>query len=285
MSASDVRTYDRESLSEAAALVPGVAFVRAGSKNETQITVRGFDIRQVPVFIDGIPVYTPYDGYADLERFTTFDVSELRVSKSFSSVLYGPNALGGAINVVSRRPRAQVEGTSGLSYGSGESWNGFVNMGSRFEGGYVQGGGSYLEADTFPLSEDFTPTRYQAAGDRDNAYRRDGKFNAKVGFTPNSTDEYTISYVGQRGKKGNPVYAGSDPAARARFWKWPYYNKDSAYFASNTDLGAAGYLRGRVFYDMYENELDAYDDNTYTTQNRRSSFRSLYNDHTCGSLG
>ncbi len=98
------------SLAGALALAPGVSFVRIGSRNETAVYVRGFDMRQVPLFIDGIPVYTPYDGYADLERFTTFDVAEVRVSKGFASVLYGPNALGGAINVVSRRPAARLEG-------------------------------------------------------------------------------------------------------------------------------------------------------------------------------
>ena len=31
-------------------------------RNEKTLTVRGFDSRQVPLFIDGIPVYVPYDG-------------------------------------------------------------------------------------------------------------------------------------------------------------------------------------------------------------------------------
>ena len=58
---------------------------------------------------------------ADLERFTTFDIAEVRVSKGFASVLYGPNALGGAINIVSRRPADRLEGEAGASYGSGAS--------------------------------------------------------------------------------------------------------------------------------------------------------------------
>ena len=86
-----------------------MSFTRIGSRNETTVYVRGFDMRQVPLFIDGIPIYTPYDGYADLGRFTTFDVAEVRVSKGFASVLYGPNALGGAINIVSRRPDGPVD--------------------------------------------------------------------------------------------------------------------------------------------------------------------------------
>ncbi len=37
------------------------------------INVRGYDVRQVPLYIDGIPVYVPYDGYVDFSRFTTAD--------------------------------------------------------------------------------------------------------------------------------------------------------------------------------------------------------------------
>jgi iron complex outermembrane receptor protein len=280
--ARDIRVYDRMALSEGLSLAPGVSFSRIGQRNETTVYVRGFDIRQVPVFIDGIPIYTPYDGYADLERFTTFDVAELRVSKGFSSVLYGPNALGGAINIVSRRPTKRVEGNGGVGIASGPSRNVFLNLGSRFHSWYAQGGASYLQADTFPLSSSFVPVKNEDGGSRDNAYRRDAKFNVKLAYTPNGTDEYAISYVGQRGKKGNPPYAGSDSAVKVRYWQWPFWNKDSVYFVSNTSLGSAGYLRGRAYYDTYDNALYSYDDNTYTTQAKSSSFQSLYHDYTIG---
>ena len=110
LDARDLQSNDKAALAGALALAPGVSFTRIGQRNETAVYVRGFDMRQVPLFVDGIPVYTPYDGYVDLERFTTFDVAELRVSKGFSSVLSGPNALGGTINIVSRRPSARLEG-------------------------------------------------------------------------------------------------------------------------------------------------------------------------------
>ena len=280
--ASEIEAHDRLALSEALAMAPGVTFSRIGQRNETTVYVRGFDNRQVPIFIDGIPVYTPYDGYADLERFTTADMAEIQVSKGFASVLYGPNALGGAINIVSRRPNGKIEGVGGASYGTGSSHNLYLNAGSRAGSWYVQGSGSHMAADTFPLASGYTGVKAQPAGDRINAERRDGKVSLKLGYTPNGTDEYAISYVTQRGKKGNPPYAGTDAAVRLRYWQWPIWNKDSVYLISNTSLGAAGYLRGRVFYDMYNNKLYSYDDATFTTQAKPSSFKSEYKDHTIG---
>jgi iron complex outermembrane receptor protein len=283
LDASDIRAHDANRLAAALALLPGVSFTRVGARNEAEVYVRGFDMRQVPLFVDGVPVYTPYDGYADLGRFTTFDVSEVQVSKGFTSVLYGPNTLGGAINVVSRRPSGKIEGVAGGSYGSGPAGDGYVNAGSNLGRFYLQGGGSYLRQNTFPLSDSFTPVPIQPAGDRVNAYQRDTKFNVKFGWTPGAGgDEYAVSYVGQRGQKGNPPYAGTDPGVKIRYWKWPYWNKDSVYGVANKHLGAMSYLRARAFYDRYDNALYAYDDKTYTTQSKPSSFQSLYLDHTYG---
>ena len=62
MVAADLQANDRPSLAGALALAPGVTFTRSGSRNETGVCVRGFDMRQVPLFVDGIPIYTPYDG-------------------------------------------------------------------------------------------------------------------------------------------------------------------------------------------------------------------------------
>ncbi len=282
LDAQDLRTNDRATLSSALALAPGVTFTRIGSRNEGAVYVRGFDQRQVPIFIDGIPVYTPYDGYADLDRFTTFDTAEVRISKGFASVLYGPNALGGAINIVSRRPAGRLDLMGGGSYGTGDAWNSYVNAGSSLNRFYLQGGASYLSGETFPLADGFPPVGTQPAGDRRNAYRRDGKFSAKIGWTPRSGDDYSISYAGQRGEKGTPPYAGTDPAVRVRYWRWPYWDKDSVYFVSNTRLGSSSYVRGRAFYDTYGNALYSYDDATYTTQLKSSSFQSLYHDRTYG---
>ena len=96
---SDLENHHRLDASHALDLLSGLSLSNVGGRNESMVYVRGFDLRQVPVFIDGIPEYVPYDGYVDLARFTTFDLSEITVTKGFSSVLYGANAMGGAINL------------------------------------------------------------------------------------------------------------------------------------------------------------------------------------------
>lgn len=263
-------------------LVPGVSIQRIGPRNERGVFIRGFDVRQVPLYIDGIPVYVPYDGYVDMDRFLTYDVGEMQVSKGFGSPLYGPNALGGAINLISKAPTKPLNLDLGTGYGSGRQVDGFANLGVRWRNYWAQGGFAWLSSDTFPLSGNFHPVPLQPAGDRNNAWQTDYKGRLRLGWTPNSRDQYTFTYANQRGQKGNPPYAGADTAVRARFWQWPYWDKESFYFVGNKGLGEFTYLRARLYYDKFDNLIKAYDNDCYCTQQLPSAFTSPYDDDTYG---
>mgnify|MGYP000927158988 CR=1 FL=1 len=119
ISAQQMDMFNRTDAARALNVLPGVTLSNIGARNESVVFIRGFDLRQVPVFIDGVPVYVPYDGYVDLGRFTTFDLAEINVSKGFSSMLYGPNTLGGAINLVSRKPTEKFELSGATGYMTG----------------------------------------------------------------------------------------------------------------------------------------------------------------------
>ncbi len=119
-------------------------------------------------------------------------------------------------------------------------------------------------------------------GDRNNAYQEDYKGRFRVGWTPDSRDQYTFTYANQKGQKGNPPYAGTDPVVRPRFWQWPYWDKESFYFVGNKGLGEFSYLRARLYYDKFDNLIKAYDNNCYCTQRLPPAFTSPYDDDTYG---
>src|SRR6185312_1539679 len=73
-----------------------------GARNETDIWIRGFDRWRVPLYQDGIPVYLAYDDRIDFSRFSTIDLASIQISKGFASVIDGPGAMGGSVNLVSR---------------------------------------------------------------------------------------------------------------------------------------------------------------------------------------
>ena len=277
-----LRRFNRDNLAEALDLLPGVSIARTGARNERTIFVRGFDVKHVPVFMDGIPIYVMYDGYSDYSRFTTFDISRIEVSKGAASVLYGPNTMGGAINVITKRPEGPFETNAGVGLAGGDATTAYANFGSNQGKWYLQGGFSRVDRDYYRLSDDFEPTDTEDGDKRENSYFTDKKLNFKLGFQPSPGDEYAISYSRQEAEKGNPPYAGDDPSQRVRYWQWPQWDKESYYFNSRTGLGEKSYVKTRLYYDMYDNVLFGYDDDTYTTQNRRSAFKSWYNDDTYG---
>ncbi|WP_163400566.1 TonB-dependent receptor plug domain-containing protein [Flavobacterium fluviatile] len=281
-----MESQNKMEVSRALNLLPGINLTASGSRNESMVTIRGFDLRQVPVYMDGIPVYVPYDGYVDLARFTTFDLAAITVSKGFSSIIYGPNSLGGAINLVSRKPTKKFEfdGSLGLIDTDGQRSN--LNIGTNLGKFYVQGGLSYLDRKYYQMSKDFVPMKNEDGKERDNLYRTDQKVSIKIGWTPNKNSEYALGYINQKGEKGNPVYAGSDTQnsllARPRYWQWPNWDKESIYFISNTHLNDKNNFKTRLYYDKFKNLLISYDDANYTSITKPYAFQSFYDDYTYG---
>jgi iron complex outermembrane receptor protein len=284
----------RDDLSEALDLIPGMAIQNTGQRRERTIALRGFTSRQVPLFIDGVPVYVPYDGNVDLSRFGVGYISEIVVSKGLASLLYGPNTLGGAVNVVSRKPVQPLEVSGRAEIEANNDFDTDANRVDASIGGnsgtlYGIVTGSYGTSNGYRLPDTFTPVAAQPAGDRLNAVDRDTLLTAKLGYQ-HDADEYALSYYRQVGAKHDPPYAGSylksstrPDGMQVRYWNWPYWIKESIYFVARNEITSKGTLRWRVFNDSFRNSLNSFDDATYSTHNRPYAFYgSVYNDFTYG---
>ena len=295
VNADTLAAQHRDDLSEALDLIPGVSVQNLGQRRERLISVRGFSSRQVPLFIDGIPVYVPYDGNVDLARFGVDYVSEIVVSKGLTSLLYGPNILGGAVNVISRKPTQPFSASAKLASEMDDRFDSIeqratASLGAMNDRWYGYISGSYSKSDGYRLPDDFVPVAAENGGDRENADSRDTVVSAKIGFTPNEDNEYALTYYRQDGDKRDPPYAGSYlrtntrlDGVTPRFWTWPYWDKESVYFVARNAVTSKGTLRWRLFHDTFKNALESFDDATYTTQTRPFAFHgSNYDDFTVG---
>jgi len=287
----EVRQFNRESLDEALRLVPGASVSSVGARNETNVFVRGFDRWRVTLYQDGIPIYLPVDNRIDFSRFTTADIAAIQVSRGFASVIDGPGAMGGSINLVSRvvsRP-TELDARAGLlldSAGSYAGWSSDLFAGLRRGGAFAQAAGTFSTQSHFRLSNGFDPGTIQPAGDRLQSAHRDYKINLKAGFATQGGSEYAVNYVDQVGRKNNPPPDGSIPASalgRVRYWDWPSWDKKSFYFLARNPLdGRGSYLKTRLYYDKFYNQLYSYDTISYATQNLPKSFDSTYDDRAAG---
>lgn len=293
--AGEIWKFNSNTLTDAVKLVPGVtsSFVSNGRRNEGDISVRGFDRWRVPLSIDGIRVYLPADNRIDFNRFLTPDLGEIQVRKGFVSVLDGPGAMGGAVNLVTRKPTREFEsevqgGSSFDRSGDYEGWFGTAIVGTKQDSWYAQASATRLKRNHWTLSKDFTPVGpAEDGGERNGSYSRDWRVNLKAGYTPNDTDEYSLSFTKQGGEKGAPLAVDfllpngavrNPPYQPNNYWTWPYWDVQGVYWLSNTQFDGGAYLKTRLYYNEYDNALYAWDDATYTTQSANGRFRSFYAD-------
>ena len=97
-----LRALAPTTVAEAAVLAPS-ATVRTNSRGETLVYLRGSGERQVVTLFDGAPLTVPWDRRVDLSLVPAGVVGQIAVAQGASSVVWGPNALGGAIELVPRR--------------------------------------------------------------------------------------------------------------------------------------------------------------------------------------
>lgn len=299
VSAGELWRFNANTLTDAVKLVPGVtsSFVSNGRRNEGDISVRGFDRWRVPLSIDGIRVYLPADNRIDFNRFLTPDLGEVQLRKGYVSVLDGPGALGGSVNLVTRKPVKELEAEfqAGASFdrsGGYEGWFGTGIVGTRRQEWYLQGSATQTRRDHWTLPADFTPVGpAEDGGKRNGSGTQDWRVNLKAGYTPNATDEYSLSFTKQSGEKNAPLGVDfllpdgsvrNPPYQPNNYWTWPYWDVQSVYWLSQTQFGGGIYLKTRLFYNEFDNLLSAWDDITYTTQSANGRFNSYYGDDSLG---
>jgi len=271
--------------------LPGVSIQHLSqNRNEAGIMVRGFSTRgQVPLYIDGIPISVPYDGYVDFNRYLTSDISEIQVARGYSTPLLGPNAEGGSINMVTEEPVKKFGADALIGTGSGDTLLAALRLGSRWEHFFFQGSIDWRQLDYIPLSGNFPVFQYKnlpnivMTDHLNSSWSRDERFTGRIGWTPKRGDEYVLSYSNLKGQKGVPLYQGPNTAATFRnFWVWPYWNTDNYYFHSNTEIGESSSLKFRAFYTQFQNDIDMYSNDTYTVMNTSNAEHSMYNEHNDG---
>jgi iron complex outermembrane receptor protein len=289
ISQEELRRFDRDTLDTAVELAAGTSISEVGARNETDVWIRGFDRWRVPLYQDGIPIYLPVDNRVDYGRFTTLDLSSIQISKGFASVIDGPGAMGGAINLVSRIAAKPLDfdariGTRLDSAGRYEGWTSDLFAGSRQGNWFAQAAGSFDTQSHFRLSNDFVAGTLQGPGDRIESSHRDYKVNLKAGYAPSDAAEYSLNFIDQMGEKGNPPPDGIiPPGAKVNYWTWPAWDKQSGYWLSKNVLDDRGsYLKTRLYYDRFYNQLDSFDTISYSTQNLPKSFDSTYDDRAAG---
>ncbi|GLQ71245.1 TonB-dependent receptor plug domain-containing protein [Vibrio penaeicida] len=100
----DLERNHARSLEEALRFVPGVQLVDRHGKGGKEVILQGVDGQRVLVLVDGLPT-SPTSGTAtDVSKIAVAGVKQIEIVKGAVSALYGSNAMGGVINIITKRP-------------------------------------------------------------------------------------------------------------------------------------------------------------------------------------
>ncbi|HQG76155.1 MAG TPA: TonB-dependent receptor [Bacteroidales bacterium] len=120
---------------------PGINVNRSSGmySQRPMVTLRGLsgdEQSRTLVLVNGVPVNTSDEGGVNWNRINQFDIERIEVFKGPGSSLYGNNAMGGVINLITRKPSKPQEILGAVSYGTFNTLRQDLNIRVRSEKGY-----------------------------------------------------------------------------------------------------------------------------------------------------
>lgn len=245
--------------------LPGIG-IRTNSRGEAVLRLRGSEERQTGLFLDGAPLSVPWDGRVDLSALPAGIVEQVRVTASAAPVEYGSNSVLGVVDI--RSPIALEPGLHSLQaeFGTEESGSASAVAGATTgDVNWVLGLGYRRIGGEAVASRPVIPFGPVVDGMRDNTDLKSGTLfvGADTEFEHGALRVSLLSVGAERGIAN----AGHiDPALGSpRYWRYPDWHFNQLTANSSLDIGARSQLRFVLWLQRFEQTIDQYADDTYST--------------------
>ncbi|NIR43323.1 MAG: TonB-dependent receptor [Gemmatimonadetes bacterium] len=258
--------------------------VRENSRGEVQPSVRGMESRRVAVLVDGVPITLGWDARTDLSVVPLTAARRLTLVRGLSSVLYGPNALGGAVLVEIGEGEGRILGPTPLQMSAGvdDEGNNAVALGLstlvETNSGelLLRGGGGYRKRSHWPA-----PSGVSIPGGASTILNSDlehGNGYVSARYQTDGGAWYALSSFGFVAEKGVPPELH---VAEPRLWRYPntwrWVTALSAGTGWKETPWGEGDLEASIGIDFGETEIDTYETLAYDsiTGGERGDDRTL----------
>jgi vitamin B12 transporter len=115
--------------------------------------IRGSNTGQVLILLDGRPINNAGSGGFDLSEFTTNNIQRIEVLPGGGSTLYGSDAIGGVINIITRRPTEKITTEAKFNIGAyGLNQQSIQNSGKKGDISWVVGYNRTQAENNYPFS-------------------------------------------------------------------------------------------------------------------------------------
>ena len=234
--------------------VPGVNIVQTGSTGgATSIYLRGTDTRHTLLLIDGIEYRDASTiGGPSLANLTTDNIAQIEIVRGAQSVLYGSDAIGGVINIITKKGSKQPEGYISIEGGSYNTWTEKAGFSA----------GSKMVSSSFSVSRTDSDG-FSAANEKDGNTEEDGFKNTtasfNLGINPSEIFELNLNVHSSNAENEYDAYGPVDGD-----------------YVQNSEL-LAGRMEGKVslYGGLWELAIGA----SVTDKNRDSTGPNYYDDY------
>lgn len=275
--------------------------MRRNSRGQVQPSVRGMEEREVAVLVDGVPITLGWDNRTDLSVVPLTGARTVEMVRGLSSVLAGPNVLGGVVEVGITRGPVEDSLETPLRLQTGVDHTGALDLAgearSLFRPGggtlLVRAGGGYRTSDGVELPNGVR----QPVGTGDLLLNSDlehrNAFLAARWRAPGGAwlSMSTMGFRSERGVTPELHLLGSDEPT-PRFWRVPDHWRSVTSLSGGTGWGETpwgeGDLEAAVGLDVQHQEIASFQSIAYSDSvggeigdDRTASLR-LLGDHTLG---
>jgi vitamin B12 transporter len=181
ITAADIEAEQARTLPDILQQVPGLNIVQTGGiGGQASIFMRGTNSNHVKIYVDGVDVSdpsTPADSF-NLAHLQLMDIDRIEVLRGPQSGLYGSDAIGGAISIVTKPGAGPAQLAGSLEGGSFGTFNQMASLSGSTQSFNYAINADHVRSTDSPV----TPLDLLAPGERRNPDSYDNKsFSTKLG--------------------------------------------------------------------------------------------------------
>jgi vitamin B12 transporter len=193
ITAEEIAARQQRTIADVLKDVPGLNVVQTGGPGGvTSVFIRGTNSNHTKVLIDGIDVSDPSNptGAFDFGQLLTPDIERVEVLRGPQSGLYGSDAIGGVINIITRSGSGPMQFSAGLEGGSFDTFNQAGSISGSQDGFHYAANVMHFHAGATPV----TPLDLLQPGEaRIDDYDDNLTFSTKLGY--DVTPDFDVGLV------------------------------------------------------------------------------------------
>ena len=221
------------------------------------IQLQGLDSQYTLILIDGVPLIGRSAGTLDISRISVGNIKQVEIVKGASSSLYGSEALGGVINIITENPKYGFKGNVNSRIGSFNTYDTGLNLGYRKDKFSLSTFINNFKSDGYDLNKN----------DALNTIEPYNNYTLSTKLNYNFNDNTSLFLSGRYYTQNQDYVASEDLKGESTINEWNSHLKLSHTYSENWSS----------YFELYATQYkaDEYLDNTDASRFSDSAFNQL----------